>query len=263
MSLLEEALRRHDALTQRRAETPESPPPRDRPAAAPAPRADRPRPPAPHPPRAPASPCPELASTPSGAPLQARVVAVVAPLLILLLFAGLAWLMLRTGRTDRPDPRRPRNAALELRPETSPAPGAMYPVAVATNGVPWPVPAATTLPTDSPVPPVLPVSPVPPAPPPPAAPTGAVESAGAAPDPPAAAGVPNDVPPWPLVGIKGIAFGREQLVILDTGEMLSAGERSRTGVRVVRIGPDRAWIAWHGATNMLRKGEDSSKPLLE
>ena len=69
--------------------------------------------------------------------------------------------------------------------------------------------------------------------------------------------------PWPLVAIKGIASGRERLVVLDTGEMLSAGERSRTGVRVVRIEPDCAWIAWHGATNMLRKGEDSSKPLLE
>ena len=256
MSLLEEALRRHDALSQRQAETPESPPSRDRPAAAPAPRADRPHPPAPHPPRAPASPCPELAATPAGAPLQARVVAVVAPLLILLLFAGLAWLMLRSGRPDRSDPRRPRDAAPELRPETPQVPGAMPPVAAATNRAPWPVPA-TARPTDFPAPPV------PPAPPPPDAPTGTTATAGAALDPPAAVGAPEAVPPWPLVAIKGIAFGRERLVVLDTGEMLSAGERSRTGVRVVRIGPDCAWIEWHGATNRLRKGEDSSKPLLE
>jgi hypothetical protein len=259
MSLLEEALRRHDALSQRHAETPGSTASRDRPAAAPALRADRPRPPAPHPPRAPASPCPELATTPAGAPLQAHVVAVVAPLLILLLFAGLAWLMLRTGRTDRTDPRRPRETAPELRPETSPAPGAMYPVAVATNGVPLPV-AAADRPQDLPD---LPVPSVPPAPPPPAVSTAAAASAGAAPDAPVAAGAPDAVPPWPLVAIKGIASGRERLVVLDTGEMLSAGERSRTGVRVVRIEPDCAWIAWHGATNMLRKGEDSSKPLLE
>jgi hypothetical protein len=104
---------------------------------------------------------------------------------------------------------------------------------------------------------VLPELPVRPMPPPP--PTGNVPSIPAV----ASAGPPDAVPPWPLVAIKGIAFGRERLVILDTGEMLSAGERSRTGVRVVRIEPDCAWIAWHGATNMLRKGEDSSKPLLE
>lgn len=256
MSLLEEALRRHDALSQRQTGTPESPPPRDRPADAPAPRAGRPRPLAPHPPCASASPCPELAAVPAGAPLQAHVVAVVAPLLILLLFAGLAWLMLRP---DRPDPRRPRDAAPEFRPETFPAPGAMYPITVATHGVPLPV-AAAARPPDLPVPPV---PSVPPAPPPPVAPTGTATSAAAAPDAPAAGGPPDAVPPWPLVAIKGIASGRERLVILDTGEMLSAGERSRTGVRVVRIGPDCAWIAWHGATNMLRKGEDSSKPLLE
>lgn len=259
MSLLEEALRRHDALSQRHAETPGSTPPRDRPAAAPALRADHPRTPGPHPSHGSVSPFPERAAVPAGAPLQARVVAVVAPLLILLLFAGLAWLMLRTGRPDGPDPRRPRDAAPELRPATSPAPGAMYPVAVATNGVPWPVPAADR-PPDLPVPPV---PSVPPAPPPPAVSTAAAASAGAAPDAPVAAGAPDAVPPWPLVAIKGIASGRERLVVLDTGEMLSAGERSRTGVRVVRIEPDCAWIAWHGATNMLRKGEDSSKPLLE
>jgi hypothetical protein len=254
MSLLEEALRRHDALSQRHAETPGSPPPRDRPAAAPAPRADRPPAPGVHPPHGSALPCPERATVPAGAPLPARVAAVVAPLLILLLFAGLAWLMLRTGRPDRPDPQLPRDAAPELRPETPPALGAMPSVAAATNGALQSVPARAD-PTNNLL--VLPELPVRPMPPPP--PTGNVPSIPAV----ASAGPPDAVPPWPLVAIKGIAFGRERLVILDTGEMLSAGERSRTGVRVVRIEPDCAWIAWHGATNMLRKGEDSSKPLLE
>ena len=253
MSLLEEALRRHDARVHRQVETPGSPPPRDGPAAAPAPRADSPRPPAPPPHIAPASPGLEHAPPPAAAPLQARVVAVVAPLFVLLLFAAFVWLMLRTGRPAGTGPRRPRDTAPELLPETPPAPGAIPQVAETTNLEPMPVSLAVR-PPDSPAPPEPLLL---------AAPTGTTTSAAPSLDPIEAAGFPESGPPWPRVAVKGIAFGRERLVVLDTGEMLSTGERSRTGVRVVRIEPDCAWIEWHGATNMLRKGEDSSKPLQE
>lgn len=67
--------------------------------------------------------------------------------------------------------------------------------------------------------------------------------------------------PWPRFAVKGIAYGEEKIVMLDTGEMLSDGERSRTGVRVVRVAPDRAWFGWQNETNALRKGETSDKPL--
>ena len=51
--------------------------------------------------------------------------------------------------------------------------------------------------------------------------------------------------------------------MLDTGEMLAAGELSRCGLRVARIDPGRAWLAWRGVTNMLRKGESTAKPVQE
>lgn len=75
--------------------------------------------------------------------------------------------------------------------------------------------------------------------------------------------LPPEAIPWPQVSVKGIAHGRENLVVLDTGEMLAAGERSRSGIRVACIGPDRAWLEWRGSTNVLRKGESTSKPLQE
>ena len=80
-------------------------------------------------------------------------------------------------------------------------------------------------------------------------------------DPPAPPAPPPPEPPcWPLFTVKGIAYGSEQIVILDTGEMLAAGDRSRAGVRVIRVSPIRAWFVWQGATNSLRKGETSDKP---
>lgn len=79
-----------------------------------------------------------------------------------------------------------------------------------------------------------------------------------------------DVPPsaspatqpavWPLFSVKGVAVGDNNLVMLDTGEMLEAGERSRTGARVVQIHPHGVVFEWKGQTNLLRKGESSDKP---
>jgi len=66
-----------------------------------------------------------------------------------------------------------------------------------------------------------------------------------------------------LVTVKGIAHGRENLVMLDTGEMLADGELSRCGIRVARIDLGRAWLAWRGVTNVLRKGESTAKPVPE
>jgi hypothetical protein len=69
---------------------------------------------------------------------------------------------------------------------------------------------------------------------------------------------------WPLFTVRGLATsGQETLVMLDTGEMLASGERSKTGVRVLRVTPLRAWFEWNGQTNGLRKGESSDRPLLD
>lgn len=99
---------------------------------------------------------------------------------------------------------------------------------------------------------------------------GAAEAAAtpdtSSPPPPSVAeppvpAVPSGKTPWPRFAVKGIAYGQEKLVMLDTGEMLAAGELSRTGVRVVRVAPDRAWFVWRNETNALRKGETSDKPV--
>ena len=189
--------------------------------------------------------------------------AVVMPLMIILLFIAVAWMMLRMSRMEGKGPRHAPAAAAASQPEAAPA---LQPEAspVSPPGAPAaPRPeTAQALPPETPsAPRVVVVTNRVVAPPPEAsiAGAGAVTSA-----PPAAArDTPGEIPPWPMVAVKGIAFGREQLVVLDTGEMLAAGERSRTGVRVARIEPDCAWIEWHVVTNMLRKGEDTSKPLQE
>lgn len=265
MSLLEEALRRQDERARRLEDARGAPapgtPPHDRPAAS-----------APGLPFT-AIPCPEHASPRQApVPVQARVIAVAAPLIVLLLFAALAWLLLRSGRPQGNDPGRPRGAGLESVVALTPAPVPQPPGM--TNRIPVsPVPAASVA-TPSPAEPASPV--VPPI-------TTGTPDASPAPGPDAFAGTfPHTPPspsaplhavapapspaggdPWPLVTLKGIAYGRERLVVLDTGEMLSSGERSRTGIRVVRVEPDRAWFEWHGTTNMLRRGETSEKPSQE
>lgn len=258
MSLLEEALRRHGAMTRGQAGTPASRPSRDRPAAA-----------APH--KTDVPPAEETAAPPAPAPARARLMAVVMPLMMLLLFIAVAWIMLRMSRMEGKEPRHAPAAAAAAQPEAAPA---LQPEAslVSPPGAPAaPRPeTAQALPPETPsAPRVVVVTNLVVAPPPEAsvagagavasAPPAAEEAAGAA----VASDTPGEIPPWPMVAVKGIAFGREQLVVLDTGEMLAAGERSRTGVRVARIEPDGAWIEWHGVTNMLRKGEDTTKPLQE
>lgn len=64
---------------------------------------------------------------------------------------------------------------------------------------------------------------------------------------------------WPLFTLTGIAVGREGLALLDTGEMLIAGELSRTGVKVVKVASSTVTFSWKGETKTLRKGERSDK----
>lgn len=91
-----------------------------------------------------------------------------------------------------------------------------------------------------------------------------VPQVGSATSPPpaaATAAMPREKQVWPLFSIRGIADGHEKIAILDTGEMLTVGDTSRTGARLTRLAPDRAWFTWKGEVKGLRKGESSDKPL--
>ena len=70
---------------------------------------------------------------------------------------------------------------------------------------------------------------------------------------------PLDPNAWPLFKLKGIATGGENLVMLDTGEMLAAGEKSKVGVRVSHVEPSQATFSWHGEKKTMRRGETSDK----
>ena len=59
--------------------------------------------------------------------------------------------------------------------------------------------------------------------------------------------------------LKGIATGAETLVILDTGEMLAAGEKSKLGVKVFHVEAAQATFSWKGERKTLRRGETSDK----
>ena len=55
-------------------------------------------------------------------------------------------------------------------------------------------------------------------------------------------------------------MGRERLAILDTGEMLTAGERSKCGAVVEAVNVSTVVFSWKGGRKTLRKGESSDKP---
>ena len=74
--------------------------------------------------------------------------------------------------------------------------------------------------------------------------------------PPATAAAPH----WPGFTLSGIAVGRERLAILDSGEMLTAGETAKCGVKIERVESASVTFSWKGETKTLRKGEQSDKP---
>jgi hypothetical protein len=65
---------------------------------------------------------------------------------------------------------------------------------------------------------------------------------------------------WPKFTLSGIAVGRERLAMLSSGEMLTAGEIARCGVKVERVEAASVLFSWQGETKTLRKGEQSDKP---
>ena len=67
-------------------------------------------------------------------------------------------------------------------------------------------------------------------------------------------------PVWPAFTLTGIAVGRERLAILNTGEMLLAGETSKCGVKVEKVNAATVVFTWGGEIKTLRKGEHSDKP---
>ena len=67
-------------------------------------------------------------------------------------------------------------------------------------------------------------------------------------------------PAWPAFTLTGIAVGRERIAVLNTGEMLLAGETSKCGVKVKKVNASTVVFAWGGETKTLRKGEHSDKP---
>ncbi len=66
---------------------------------------------------------------------------------------------------------------------------------------------------------------------------------------------------WPAFTLTGIAVGREHLAILNSGEMLLAGETAKCGVKVEKVQAASVVFSWRGETKTLRKGEQSDKPL--
>ena len=73
---------------------------------------------------------------------------------------------------------------------------------------------------------------------------------------------PPSPPPaeWPAFTLTGIAVGRERLAILNSGEMLLAGETAKCGVKVEKVDAASVVFSWKGETKTLRKGEQSDKP---
>ena len=65
---------------------------------------------------------------------------------------------------------------------------------------------------------------------------------------------------WPKFTLSGIAVGRERLAMLSTGEMLTAGEVAKCGVKVEKVESASVVFSWRGETKTLRKGEQSDKP---
>ncbi len=234
MSLLQDALRRQAEQADRPAVTPPAPPaatgviaPPAVPAAATSVIA---------PTTAPVPEPPDSVETLSASPATEHPAGLFMPFAMLLLVALLAWLALRQRQTDTAG----ANSSTIAR----------HDAAGATTALPAPAPDASvgaipavaaeetatvvvTLPITNPVP----------------ASITAVAPAAAPP------------PPWPLFTVRGFAVsGHEALVVLDSGEMLAAGERSRLGVRVIRVTRDHAWFEWHGQTNALRRGTSSDHP---
>ena len=77
--------------------------------------------------------------------------------------------------------------------------------------------------------------------------------------------MPSPPPPpppaeWPAFTLTGIAVGRERLAILNSGEMLLAGETAKCGVKVEKVDAASVVFSWKGETKTLRKGEQSDKP---
>lgn len=164
-------------------------------------------------------------------------------------------------------------AAVELAPAPKapvapPAPQAVLatpvvarPAPVAAPGVSPAAPAKSDAPVMQAAPASVPAAPkAVPAPPPVAAPVAVpappqVAAPVAVVTPPA----PPKPEPWPLFKLKGIATGSENLVILDSGEMLAAGEKSKIGVTVHRVESAQATFSWKGERKTLRRGETSDK----
>jgi hypothetical protein len=281
MSLLEDALRRQGELIRKRGGAP--PPPAPVPPSGPFCEtldADAPERRATE--FAPQASPPTDSPPPSAVPALARVVAVVVPILLLLFLIGFVWLTLRGGRSDGtstggtvavdaailmlqptgrgavPHPPEPTvtdggngpSQPAEALPDAAASPGSPSPNAGRSSAT---VPEGLATGT----PPAMAAS----------AWSGADPSSLARVDERSLQSAADEPPakpvPWPLFTVKGIADGREKLVMLDTGEMLASGERSKTGVRLIRIEPDRVWFVWRRATNALRKGESSEKPLQE
>ena len=65
---------------------------------------------------------------------------------------------------------------------------------------------------------------------------------------------------WPMFTLSGIAVGRERLAMLSSGEMLTAGEVAKSGVKVEKVESASVVFSWRGETKTLRKGEQSDKP---
>lgn len=64
---------------------------------------------------------------------------------------------------------------------------------------------------------------------------------------------------WPDFTLNGIALGREKLAILNSGEMLTAGDTAKCGVKVISVDTTSVTFTWNGEKKTLRKGEKSDK----
>jgi hypothetical protein len=176
------------------------------------------------------------------------------PAIVLLLVLVVVWLALKQWRPDGP-----AKGGNPVVAAASPSVAPSTPAGLVARQTP-PAPSAAVPQADPVATNVRVVVPSPPS----AVETQRVEAVASS-AAPADAGLPPspEVRRWPRFTVKGIAYGSEQIVMLDTGEMLAAGDRSKTGVRVVRVAQQCAWFSWQGETNSLRKGESSDKPLQE
>ncbi len=261
MSLLQDALRRQAEQADRPAVTPPAPPaatgviaPPAVPAAATSVIA---------PTTAPVPEPPDSVETLSASPATEHPAGLFMPFAMLLLVALLAWLALRQRQTDTAGANSSTIARHDAAGATTalPAPAPEQPQTI-TAGLP-PATAASTVTTNLPTAPDASVGAIPA--------VAAEETATVVVTLPITNPVPASItavapaaappPPWPLFTVRGFAVsGHEALVVLDSGEMLAAGERSRLGVRVIRVTRDHAWFEWHGQTNALRRGTSSDHP---